>query len=158
MKTSIIFTLFVAIVSAADLHKRSCSAQCVEKVVQASGCAKNDLSCSCSKPGLIKQLQPCLEFACGTAGTLDKAKVAFTQKCQAAGVEVRFADEKVQHWEMAKRSSPSATASGQGIGHKAAATTTRGAKPAMYTGAASPRDVAGSMLGLVAAVAAAAAI
>jgi hypothetical protein len=85
MKTSTIFALFAALVSATELDKRSCSvsslrllaprmkeheinvqqAQCVEKVVQASGCDANDFSCSCSKPGMIKQLQPCLEFACG---------------------------------------------------------------------------------------------
>lgn len=40
--------------------------QCVEKVVQATGCEANDLTCSCLKPGMIKQLQPCLEFACET--------------------------------------------------------------------------------------------
>lgn len=52
-----------------------------------------------------------------------------------------------------------AKASGGGTGTRArASATTGGPKPAKFTGAAAPRDIAGSMLGLVAAVAAAAAI
>jgi hypothetical protein len=59
---------------------------------------------------------------------------------------------------MARRDSV-AKASGGGTGTRArASATTGGPKPAKFTGAAAPRDIAGSMLGLVAAVAAAAAI
>jgi len=63
-----------------------------------------------------------------------------------------WGEDHVTHHEMARRAQPSGTRP------RAAATTTGGAKPAKFTGAAAPRDVAGSMLGLVAAVAAAAAI
>jgi len=55
----------------------------------------------------------------------------------------------------AKADSSSARASGA---RASASATSRGVKPAAYTGAAVPREVAGSMLGFVAAVAAAAAI
>lgn len=88
------------------------------------------------------------------------AKVSFAQKCQAAGVKVQFGEDHVTHHEMARRdSAPGVKASGGGKGTRArASATTGGPKPAMFTGAATPRDIAGSMLGLVAAVAAAAAI
>jgi hypothetical protein len=79
------------------------------------------------------------------------AKVSFQQKCQAAGVQIMWGEDHVTHHEMARRAQPSGT-------NPRAATTTGGAKPAKFTGAAAPRDVAGSMLGFVAAVAAAAAI
>ncbi|TID21764.1 hypothetical protein E6O75_ATG05159 [Venturia nashicola] len=157
MKTSTIIGLFVGLVSASQLGKRSCSTQCVEKVVQASGCDANDVSCSCSKPGMIKQLQPCLEFACGTTA-LDAAKVAFVQKCQAAGVHVEFGEDHVPpgHHEMVRRDSVADDASSAGA--RASRTTGGGRQAARLNGAATSREFAGSMLGLVAAVAAAAAI
>lgn len=52
--------------------------QCVEKVIQTNGCETNDFSCSCSQPGMIKQLQPCLEFSCGT--TALEGNVALSSK------------------------------------------------------------------------------
>lgn len=95
MKTSTIVALFFGLVSATLLDKRSCSvsllpfptilpvantsarqSQCVEKVVQVSGCAANDFSCSCSKPGMIKQLQPCLEFACDSTALEGKSRIS----------------------------------------------------------------------------------
>lgn len=48
----------------------------MEKVVQASGCDANDFSCSCSKPGMIKQLQPCLEFACDATALESKGDLS----------------------------------------------------------------------------------
>lgn len=90
------------------------------------------------------------------------AKVSFVQKCQAAGVQVQFGDDHVTpgHHEMVRRDSVAKAApSGGGRGSRArASATTGGPQPAKFTGAAAPRDVAGSMLGLVAAVAAAAVI
>lgn len=69
-----------------------------------------------------------------------------------------FGEDHVTHHEMARRDSV-AKASGGGTGTRArASATTGGPKPAKFTGAAAPRDIVGSMLGLVAAVAAAAAI
>ncbi|QDS74626.1 hypothetical protein FKW77_009090 [Venturia effusa] len=163
MKTSTIFALLFGLVSATQLAKRSCSTQCVEKVVQVGGCDANDFSCSCSRPGMIKQLQPCLEFACDTTA-LEDAKVAFVQKCQAAGVQVQFGEDHVTpgHHEMIRRDSveeAGADSSERGTGTRARASATSGSpRPAQYTGGGVPREVAGSMLGLFAAVAAAAAI
>lgn len=89
------------------------------------------------------------------------AKVSFVQKCQAAGVHVEFGEDHLPagHHEMLRRDSvapPSERGTGTRGARAASATTTEGAKPAYFTGAAAPRDVTGSMLGLVAAVAAAA--
>ncbi|KAE9973098.1 hypothetical protein EG328_004608, partial [Venturia inaequalis] len=160
MKTSTIIALFFGLVSATQLSKRSCSTQCVEKVIQTNGCETNDFSCSCSQPGMIKQLQPCLEFSCGTTA-LEAAKVAFVQRCQAAGVHVEFGEDHVPpgHHEMVRRAS-AAKAAPSGAGTETtearATATTGGLRPAEFTGAAAPRDLAASMLGLVAAVAAAA--
>jgi len=202
MKTSAIIVLLAAIASA-NLLKSSCSSQCVKRINTADGCALNDFECLCAKPGLMRQLQPCLESACSEADELFRAKVAFTQECKAAGVKVSFVEPAV-HLDMVRRAdggsstgdsshagmagmgsgagagsaAPAATAtatptvarpakadaSGAGYASSArssgarASVTSKGIKPAAYTGAASPRDIAGSMFGFVAAVAAAAAI
>lgn len=92
------------------------------------------------------------------------AKVAFVHKCQAAGVQVEFGEDHVVpgHHEMIRRDSvEEASPAGGARGARArasASATTGGPMPAQFTGAAVTRDLAGSMLGLVAAVAAAAAI
>jgi len=207
MKTSAIIALLAAFASA-ELLKSSCSSQCVEKINAAGGCARNDFECLCAKPGLVRQLQPCLESACSEADELFRAKVAFTQECKAAGVKISFVEPAV-HLDMVRRadggsSDPShagmagMAGMGSGAGSAAAApapassptptvarpvkadstgsasgayassarvsgasrasATSKGIKPAAYTGAAAPRDIAGSMFGFVAAVAAAAAI
>jgi len=207
MKTSAIIALLAAFASA-ELLKSSCSSQCVEKINTAGGCARDDFACLCAKPGLMRQLQPCLESACSEADELFRAQVAFTQECKAAGVKLSFVEPAV-HLDMVRRadggSSDSSNAGmagmagmdgmpgmGSGAGSAAAnptptvarpakadstgsvsaagasparvsgasraSATSKGIKPAAYTGAAVPRDIAGSMFGFVAAVAVAAAI
>jgi len=191
MKTSTIIAILVACAAAADLKSSSCSATCVEKIVYADGCGREDFQCHCSKPGLIRQLQPCLQSACTDAGALEEAKAAFTQECKAAGVKVKFVSASVEHFDMARRADSSSGSgdSNDGMSHgsvgsatsavakpakgtststayrnvvsghaSVTGTRTRGVNPAVYTGAVAPREVAGSMLGFVAAVAAAAAI
>jgi hypothetical protein len=200
MKTSAVIALLTAFASA-ELLKSSCSSRCVEKIVSAGG--NSDFESLCASPGLMRQLQPCLESACSGDDELFRAKVAFTQECKVAGVKISFSEPAAPHLDMVRRAGggnnqgdhpagmdmsgmsgmsgmdggaatatptvarPAGTGAAKASGARAsgakasgayASATSKGVKPAVYTAAAAPRDIAGSMIGFAAAVAAAAAI
>jgi hypothetical protein len=193
----------------------------VAKIVSAGG--NSDFESLCTSPGLMRQLQPCLESACSgddelfrkylvtelmktlISNNITGAKVAFTQECKAAGVKISFTEPAAPHLDMVRRAGggnnqgdhpagmdmsgmssmagmdggagaatatptvarPAGTGAAKASGARAsgartsgayASATSKGVKPAVYTAAAAPRDVAGSMIGFAAAVAAVAAI
>jgi len=101
-------------------------------------------------------MQSCLQYACTDTADLAQAKAAFRTECLAAGIRVNFNTQPGEHLDMVRRADASAKASNTA---RASATgTAKGPKPAAYTGAAAPREIAGKVLGFVAAAAAAAAI
>ncbi|KAF2428857.1 hypothetical protein EJ08DRAFT_698874 [Tothia fuscella] len=182
MKVSTI-VVFLAAFASARLSETSCASQCVNRL--ADGCDADDFACRCAKPGLVKQLLPCLQSACSSGSALNgkpclflherskinshqEAKAAFSLECKAAGVKVNFASEAPTCVDMVRRedASPTAAVRAKGTGGTRASGarasgayptgTAKGVKPAAYTGAAVPREVTGGLLGFAAFAAAAA--